>query len=66
MSASRRDYVAIAKILANSYTAVAVREQVRTEIARAIADHFHEVSPINRNGNRSFDRYRFLTAAGVR
>jgi hypothetical protein len=58
MSMSKRDYEAIAQVLLSERTAIAVREQVRTAIARQLAG-------MMATDNAMFDRTRFLKACGV-
>lgn len=57
---NRKHYVQAAKDVYN----LADRAKAHT-VGYWMADFFESVSPLNKNGNRTFDRHRFLEACGV-
>ena len=61
MSASKKDYVAIARIIEWEYKQAMTPEHRNSlhNIAKGLAAHFA------RNGNGRFDRGRFMDACGV-
>lgn len=64
MTMTRKDYNALAEAIR-----VTLRDHVDptvADVAESIADTLYDAGGLNLNGNRRFDRDRFLKAAGIR